>query len=56
MIIDALYDLSVALADPDVHLNELLRDWRGLDDADLEDSTTSIPTWPSPSGLSPSCV
>jgi len=30
MIIDALYDLSVALADPAAQINEVLDDWRSL--------------------------
>jgi hypothetical protein len=42
MIIDAWYDLSVALADPAVPLNEVLRDWRLCEDRILRSSDSDL--------------
>jgi len=39
MIIDAWYELSVALADPIVPLSDVLHEWRRLDDSLGESSS-----------------
>jgi hypothetical protein len=39
MIIDAWYELSVALADPIVPLSDVLHEWRHLDDGLGESSS-----------------
>ena len=38
MITDPWYDLSVLMADPGAQLDEVLHDWRHLDDSVLDDS------------------
>jgi hypothetical protein len=43
MIIDAWYELSVVLADPIVPLNDVLHEWRRLDDNAVEKSDPETP-------------
>jgi hypothetical protein len=43
MIIDAWYELSVVLADPIVPLNDVLHEWRRLDDESFEESAPETP-------------